>query len=393
MCPRKGWEPLGILGGDAQNIRLGPECCREPPGHATTPLHRSPGSPSAGTPPRARVFGGRMFATPLFPPSRAQRGTISGSGGRGSVSAARAGGGQPRELPAPPPHPGQLGDAGTAPGFGVPISCQGLWPVPAVAQRGEGAAPLFRGFLSCSYPLSWRNRNCFVPSGVIFSGSAYILALSQRRVGGPTWDGGRGPRWPGVGTGSRGGCAPAGCTPGVWCHGDRPAHAPGRDFPRGCTVELFGVLCAPQVMHSASGVCPLPRPSVGSRGHGWAGHPHVPHPEHPEPPVTGRHWGSRHQHPACTQGWGYPLPAPSPGRLLPPSASPLGIAPGPLRIPNSSRTSAQSRVAQGDIHAWTSPGTTYRGTVAGPPFVPSTPACHPGGSCPSRCHRALCDGP
>lgn len=109
--------------------------------------------------------------------------------------------------------------------------------------------------------------------------------------------------------------------------------APGRDFPRGCTVELFGVLCAPQVMHSASGVCPLPRPSVGSCGHGWAGHPHVPHPEHPEPPVTGRHWGPRYQHPSCTQGWGYPLPAPSPGRLLPPSASPLGIAPGPQTPP------------------------------------------------------------
>lgn len=120
MCPRKGWEPLGILGGDAQNIRLGPERCWEPPGHATTPLRRSPGSPSAGTPPRARVFGGRMFATPLFPPSRAQRGTISGSGGRGSVSAARAGGGQPRELPAPPRTPGSLGTQGQLRDLGSP---------------------------------------------------------------------------------------------------------------------------------------------------------------------------------------------------------------------------------------------------------------------------------
>lgn len=111
--------------------------------------------------------------------------------------------------------------------------------------------------------------------------------------------GDRVPRWPRTGWVHTGGLVPWG-----------PAGpAPGRDFPRGCTVELFGVLCAPQVMHSASGVCPLPHPSVGSRGHGWAGHPHVPHPEHPEPPVTGRHWGPA---PSLHPGVGVPAASPLP---------------------------------------------------------------------------------
>lgn len=189
--------------------------------------------------------------------------------------------------------------------------------------------------------------------------------------------GDRVPRWPRTGWVHTGGLVPWG-----------PAGpAPGRDFPRGCTVEVFGVLCAPQVMHSASGVCPLPRPSMGSRGHGWAGHPHVPHPEHPEPPVTGRHWGPA---PSLHPGVGVPAASPLPRPFTAPICFSLGNC---SRSPKSSRTLAQSRVAQRDVHAWTSPGTTCKGTVAGPQFVPSTPACHPGGSCPSRCHRALCDGP
>lgn len=120
MCPRKGWEPLGILGGDAQNIRLGPECCREPPGHATTPLHRSPGSPSAGTPPRARVFGGRMFATPLFPPLSGPARDHFGKWRKGKClsSTGRRG---PATRAARPPHtPGSLGTQGQLRDLGSP---------------------------------------------------------------------------------------------------------------------------------------------------------------------------------------------------------------------------------------------------------------------------------
>lgn len=203
------------------------------------------GPPVPGPLPEPGFSGGGCLLPPFSPPLGPSAGPFR-EVEEGEVSQQHGQAGASHESCPPPPHPGQLGDAGTAPGFGVPISCQGLWPVPAAAQRGEGAAPLFRGFLSCSYPLSWRNRNCFVPSGVIFSGTAYILALSQRRVGGPTWDGGRGPRWPGVGTGSRGGRAPAGCTPGVWCHGDRPAQLQEGISPVDAQLSFLGCSAPPR---------------------------------------------------------------------------------------------------------------------------------------------------
>ena len=151
------------------------------------------------------------------PPPGLSTGTISGSGGKGSASF--VGGCQRRELLIPflVPTWGQLWDLGS------PYQPH---RVPAMAQRAMEAVPLFQGFLSCSHPPGWRNRNCFVPGWVIYSSTAYILALSQRRVGGPTWDGTRAPRWHRVGMGSHGGRALLGvrrgfCTAGIGRMGSR----------------------------------------------------------------------------------------------------------------------------------------------------------------------------
>lgn len=67
--PQEGPGATQYLGWGCPKYPAGPWVLpAAPQGHATTPLHRSPGSLSAGTPPGARVLWGRMFA-PLLPPS------------------------------------------------------------------------------------------------------------------------------------------------------------------------------------------------------------------------------------------------------------------------------------------------------------------------------------
>lgn len=340
-CPREGWDSAHIWAEDAQNIHPGLGSCQVPPGQPWFP-----GPVSAGTPSRAATPIGEVDA---HPPVMPQHGDRFGkwrkgkcpTGGR--VAAARA------AHPPPGPH------MGTALGRGVPVS-----PPPG-ASDGDEAVPLFQGFLSCSYPPGWRNRNCFVPRWVIFSCTAYILALSQRRVGGPTWDGTRAPRWHRVGMGSHGGRAPLGvrrgfCTAGMGRFGSE------KESPlRRCRCALRGALLPPAFVP-----CSVPlwvRPEPPNQPRGWA---------------PGDTPSTRRVHPV--RGDGGPCCQPPPlAQLLPPPVSPLGTAPGALHAPSTPRTRGQHSQWDKLGHARTPLGTLCR-CGAGAPLVPGGatrvgPAC------------------